>query len=69
MLVSHICHAHQSVSCVYVAIDILIFHILPRPLEDVDSSPPCMADIFRCMGRAARAALCAMSRHLRLRSE
>lgn len=40
-----------------------------RPLEDVDSSPPCMADIFRCMGRAARAALCAIARHLRLRSD
>ncbi|KAL1565402.1 hypothetical protein AAHA92_07625 [Salvia divinorum] len=39
------------------------------PLEDVDSSPPCLADIFRCMGRAARAALCAISRHLRLRSD
>ncbi|PIN26833.1 hypothetical protein CDL12_00403 [Handroanthus impetiginosus] len=40
-----------------------------RPLEDVDSSPPCMADVFRCMGRAARAALCAIARHLRLRSD
>lgn len=40
-----------------------------RPLEDIDSSPPCMADVFQCMGRAARAALCAVARHLRLRSE
>ncbi|KAK6160528.1 hypothetical protein DH2020_003909 [Rehmannia glutinosa] len=40
-----------------------------RPLEDLDSSPPCMADIFRCMGRAARAALSAIARHLRLRSD
>ncbi|KAL3655893.1 hypothetical protein CASFOL_000289 [Castilleja foliolosa] len=40
-----------------------------RPLEDIDSSPPCMADIFRCMGSAARAALCAIARHLRLRSD
>ncbi|KAL0386232.1 UNVERIFIED_CONTAM: hypothetical protein Sradi_3017500 [Sesamum radiatum] len=40
-----------------------------RPLEDVDASPPCMADIFRCMGRAARAALSAIARHLRLRSD
>ncbi|GFP83034.1 U-box domain-containing protein 62 [Phtheirospermum japonicum] len=40
-----------------------------RPLEDLDSSPPCMADIFRCMGSAARAALCAIARHLRLRSD
>ncbi|KAK4403146.1 hypothetical protein Sango_1055300 [Sesamum angolense] len=39
------------------------------PLEDVDASPPCMADIFRCMGRAARAALSAIARHLRLRSD
>ncbi|XP_062164204.1 uncharacterized protein LOC133870931 [Alnus glutinosa] len=40
-----------------------------RPLEDWDSSPPCMADIFRCMGKAARAALSAIARHLRLRSD
>ena len=40
-----------------------------RALEDWDSSPPCMADIYRCMGKAARAALCAIARHLRLRSE
>ncbi|KAL7090682.1 hypothetical protein ACP275_12G056900 [Erythranthe tilingii] len=40
-----------------------------RPLEDVDSSPPCMAEIFRCMGKAARAALCAIARHLRMRSD
>ncbi|KAJ6901327.1 hypothetical protein NC651_019169 [Populus alba x Populus x berolinensis] len=40
-----------------------------RPVEDWDSSPPCMAEIFRCMGKAARSALCAIARHLRLRSE
>ncbi|OMO60704.1 Zinc finger, RING/FYVE/PHD-type [Corchorus capsularis] len=40
-----------------------------RALEDWDSSPPCMADIFRCMGKAARVALCALARHLRLRSD
>ncbi|XP_024993523.1 uncharacterized protein LOC112527251 isoform X2 [Cynara cardunculus var. scolymus] len=40
-----------------------------RTLEDMDSSPPCMADVFRCMGKAARAALCAIARHLRLRSD
>ncbi|CAA3020961.1 uncharacterized protein LOC111399232 isoform X2 [Olea europaea var. sylvestris] len=40
-----------------------------RPLEDVDLSPPCMADVFRCMGKAARAALSAIARHLRLRSD
>ncbi|KAL6567927.1 hypothetical protein OROGR_001595 [Orobanche gracilis] len=40
-----------------------------RPLEDLDASPPCMADIFRCMGRVARAAICAIARHLRLRSD
>ncbi|KAK4720714.1 hypothetical protein R3W88_010947 [Solanum pinnatisectum] len=40
-----------------------------RPLEDMDSSPPCMTEVFRCMGRAARAALCAIARHLRLRSD
>ncbi|GAA0159781.1 hypothetical protein LIER_16485 [Lithospermum erythrorhizon] len=40
-----------------------------RPIKDMDSSPPCMADVFRCLGRAARAALSAISRHLRLRSD
>ncbi|XP_022733884.1 uncharacterized protein LOC111287527 isoform X2 [Durio zibethinus] len=40
-----------------------------RALEDWDSCPPCMADIFRCMGKAARVALCAIARHLRLRSD
>ncbi|ESR50742.1 hypothetical protein CICLE_v10031032mg [Citrus x clementina] len=40
-----------------------------RALEDWDSSPPCMADIFKCMGKAARAALFAIARHLRLRSD
>ncbi|KAG2707815.1 hypothetical protein I3843_05G149100 [Carya illinoinensis] len=40
-----------------------------RALEDWDSSPPCMADVFRCMGKAARAAICAIARHLRLRSD
>lgn len=40
-----------------------------RALEDGDSSPPCMADAYRCMGKAARAALCAIARHLRLRSD
>lgn len=40
-----------------------------RALEDWDSSPPCMADIFRCMGKAARAALSAIARHLRLRTD
>ncbi|MCL7047454.1 hypothetical protein MKW94_014360 [Papaver nudicaule] len=40
-----------------------------RAFEDGDSSPPCMSDVFRCMGKAARAALCAIARHLRLRSD
>ncbi|XWS22889.1 hypothetical protein CRYUN_Cryun29cG0074700 [Craigia yunnanensis] len=40
-----------------------------RALEDWDSSPPCMADTFRCMGKAAHVALCAIARHLRLRSD
>ncbi|XP_068645793.1 uncharacterized protein [Aristolochia californica] len=39
-----------------------------RPLDD-DSSPPCMSDAFRCLGKAARAALFAIARHLRLRSD
>ncbi|KAK9115617.1 hypothetical protein Sjap_014564 [Stephania japonica] len=40
-----------------------------RTLGDIDSPPPCMADAFRCMGKAARAALSAIARHLRLRSD
>lgn len=40
-----------------------------RALEDTDSSPPCMTDVFKCMGKAARAALSAIARHLRLRSD
>lgn len=40
-----------------------------RPIEDGDSSPPCMGEIFKCMGKVARAALCAIARHLRLRSD
>ncbi|EPS59106.1 hypothetical protein M569_15703, partial [Genlisea aurea] len=40
-----------------------------RQQEDLDSSPPCMADIYKCMGKAARAALCAIARNLRLRSD
>ncbi|KAK4756133.1 hypothetical protein SAY87_009890 [Trapa incisa] len=40
-----------------------------RTIEDCDSSPTCMAEIFRRMGKAARAALCAIARHLHLRCE
>lgn len=40
-----------------------------RALEDGDLSPPCMSDAFRCLGKVARAALCAIARHLRLRSD
>ncbi|XP_010277317.1 PREDICTED: uncharacterized protein LOC104611796 isoform X2 [Nelumbo nucifera] len=40
-----------------------------RALEDGDSSPPCMADVFKCLGKAARAALSAIAKHLRLRSD
>ncbi|XP_030453749.1 uncharacterized protein LOC115675287 isoform X2 [Syzygium oleosum] len=40
-----------------------------RRIEDWDSSPPCMGEIFKCMGKVARAALCAIARHLRLRSD
>ncbi|XP_044490317.1 uncharacterized protein LOC123214549 [Mangifera indica] len=40
-----------------------------RALEDWDTCPPCMVDIFRCMGKAARAALFMIARHLRLRSD
>ncbi|CAH8385201.1 unnamed protein product [Eruca vesicaria subsp. sativa] len=40
-----------------------------RSVEDLDSSPPCMAEVFRCLGKTARAALSAIARHLRLRSD
>ncbi|KAM0858845.1 hypothetical protein ACQ4PT_047598 [Festuca glaucescens] len=40
-----------------------------RTLEDGELSPACMADAFRCLGKAARAALSAMARHLRLRTD
>ncbi|GAB4842829.1 hypothetical protein Ancab_012806 [Ancistrocladus abbreviatus] len=40
-----------------------------RALEDSDSSPPCMAEIFRCMAKAARVALSAIARNLRLRGD
>uniref|UniRef100_A0A0A8YF89 PUB 62/63 C-terminal domain-containing protein n=1 Tax=Arundo donax TaxID=35708 RepID=A0A0A8YF89_ARUDO len=40
-----------------------------RALDDGELSPACMADAFRCLGKAARAALCAIARSLRLRSD
>jgi len=40
-----------------------------RPTDEGDASPPCMADVFRCLGKASRAALSAIARHLRLRSD
>lgn len=40
-----------------------------RSLEDEDLPPPCMDEVFRCMGKVARVALCAIAKHLRLRSE
>ncbi|XP_057839380.2 uncharacterized protein LOC131049349 isoform X2 [Cryptomeria japonica] len=40
-----------------------------RAIEEGDSSPPCMPDVFRCLGKASRAALSAIARHLRLRSD
>ncbi|XP_072994520.1 uncharacterized protein [Typha latifolia] len=40
-----------------------------RSLEDGDLSPPCMSDAFRCLGKAARVALSAVAKHLRLRSD
>ncbi|CAL4886144.1 unnamed protein product [Urochloa decumbens] len=39
-----------------------------RALDDGELSPACMVDAFRCLGKAARAALCAIARNLRLRS-
>jgi hypothetical protein len=48
----------------------LCFNLLyNRALDDGELSPACMADAFRCFGKAARAALCAIARNLRLRSE
>ncbi|XP_039784024.1 uncharacterized protein LOC120650798 isoform X2 [Panicum virgatum] len=40
-----------------------------RALDDGELSPACMVDAFRCLGNAARAALCAIARNLRLRSD
>ncbi|XP_057962530.1 uncharacterized protein LOC131154055 isoform X1 [Malania oleifera] len=40
-----------------------------RALEDWESCPPCISDIFKHMGKVARAALYAIARHLRLRSD
>ncbi|CAM8948066.1 hypothetical protein QQ045_017767 [Rhodiola kirilowii] len=40
-----------------------------RAVEDGELPPPCVMDIFTCMGKAARASLSAIARHLRLRSD
>ncbi|AQK76421.1 RING/U-box superfamily protein [Zea mays] len=40
-----------------------------RALDDGELSPACMSDAFRCLGKTARAALCAIARNLRLRSD
>lgn len=37
--------------------------------DEVDLPPPCMSDVFRCLGKASRIALGAICRHLRLRSD
>eukprot|EP00250_Pteridium_aquilinum_P014354 c21933_g1_i1 orf=716-2584(+) len=37
--------------------------------EEADLPPPCMSDVFRCLGKASRIALGAICRHLRLRSD
>lgn len=57
-----------STGYVYVMSECL-FCLWNRSVEDLDSSPPCMAEVFRCLGKVARAALSAIARHLRLRSE
>ncbi|XP_066351552.1 uncharacterized protein [Miscanthus floridulus] len=36
-----------------------------RALDDGELSPACMSDAFRCLGKAARAALCAIARNRR----
>ncbi|XP_078161460.1 RING/U-box superfamily protein [Carex rostrata] len=40
-----------------------------RSLEDGDIYPPCMSEVFRHLGKAARIALSAIARHLRLRTD
>ncbi|KAH7669251.1 Isopenicillin N synthase-like protein [Dioscorea alata] len=40
-----------------------------RLSEDADLSPPCINDAFKCLGKASRAALCAIAKHLRLRCD
>jgi len=37
--------------------------------EETEPPPPCMPEVFRCLGKASRASLSAISRHLRLRGD
>lgn len=37
--------------------------------EEVEHPPPCMSDVFRCLGKASRITLGAICRHLQLRSD
>ncbi|KAH7294262.1 hypothetical protein KP509_28G062900 [Ceratopteris richardii] len=37
--------------------------------DERDIPPPCMSDVFRCLGKASRVTLGAICRHLRLRSD
>ncbi|EFJ08431.1 hypothetical protein SELMODRAFT_272139 [Selaginella moellendorffii] len=37
--------------------------------EEADPPPPCMPDVFRCMGKASRASLSVIARYLRLRGD
>ncbi|PPS08417.1 hypothetical protein GOBAR_AA12225 [Gossypium barbadense] len=60
---------NEDAALMRCALEAARLYFRSRSLEDWDSSPPCMADIFRCMGKAARVALCAIARHLRLQSD
>ncbi|KAJ4802488.1 RING/U-box superfamily protein [Rhynchospora pubera] len=40
-----------------------------RSLDDGEISPPCMSEVFRHLGKAARTVLSAISRHLRLHTD
>uniref|UniRef100_A0ACD5Z865 Uncharacterized protein n=1 Tax=Avena sativa TaxID=4498 RepID=A0ACD5Z865_AVESA len=58
-----LCVYSSSFRCVRITL------LYVRTLEDGELSPACMADAFRCLGKAARAALSAIAGHLRLRTD
>lgn len=37
--------------------------------EETEPPPPCIPEAYRCLGKASRASLSGIARHLRLRGE